>query len=621
MGMEMTQGMKTSMNDEQTTNNLHTILDSIPTAVQVIENGTIKYCNKATLNLFSSDGFEEIIGKNVNVLSPQTQQDGQRSDILFQKMISDAKSGRVEPFEWTFVTFSGILFRCEVTLTKIVYDSQPSFLITQYNIEHYIKINEESKEVKRHAEALIEENPIPLFVLDRSLKVVQTNHAFCDLTGFRKEQILLMNLKDFSVISQEGDSASSVFSSGQNGKSLVRARFPSGEKDLKCLYIPLKDMVGEISQVLECFVDVTETNRRTAQFQKSIWELNESLSAIARGDLTKPAVSYEGDPLAEIKEVQNQTLIRLRNMITEIMKKAAILEEMTRDITTSTDQIALASGEVARTSQVSADNIRMELGFVREIEGKVSDLSVSIDELASSAQDVKMMTSEVFTVGKEVLQLGNQTSSKMQVIGSISEEAVEQITRLISEANEIAKIARLIADIASQTNLLALNAAIEAARAGEAGRGFAVVAGEVKNLAGEARGATEKIGDVIQRIVQSTNVTAESIKSAHLEIQGGTENVDKTISALNGIILTVDATVNSVSEISEATDQQAESTTLVSQNILKLSSTIAENGKAITDLASLAEESSASTQEVASGASQILELAHELKQMMAQFRI
>ena len=59
-------------------------------------------------------------------------------------------------------------------------------------------------------------------------------------------------------------------------------------------------------------------------------------------------------------------------------------------------------------------------------------------------------------------------------------------------------IVELIGNITGQINLLALNATIESARAGEAGRGFAVVASEVKNLANQAKQATDKIGEEIE---------------------------------------------------------------------------------------------------------------------------
>ena len=61
----------------------------------------------------------------------------------------------------------------------------------------------------------------------------------------------------------------------------------------------------------------------------------------------------------------------------------------------------------------------------------------------------------------------------------------------------MSSIVQLIGDITGQINLLALNATIESARAGEAGRGFAVVAAEVKNLANQAKQATDKIGSEI----------------------------------------------------------------------------------------------------------------------------
>ena len=78
----------------------------------------------------------------------------------------------------------------------------------------------------------------------------------------------------------------------------------------------------------------------------------------------------------------------------------------------------------------------------------------------------------------------------------------------------MSSIVQLIGDITGQINLLALNATIESARAGEAGRGFAVVASEVKNLANQAKQATDKIeqeignlngisGDVVGRWTRS----------------------------------------------------------------------------------------------------------------------
>lgn len=63
----------------------------------------------------------------------------------------------------------------------------------------------------------------------------------------------------------------------------------------------------------------------------------------------------------------------------------------------------------------------------------------------------------------------------------------------------LATIVASIEEIAGRINLLALNAQIEASRAGEAGRGFAVVATEVKRLASDARAATVRAAELLDR--------------------------------------------------------------------------------------------------------------------------
>jgi methyl-accepting chemotaxis protein len=73
-------------------------------------------------------------------------------------------------------------------------------------------------------------------------------------------------------------------------------------------------------------------------------------------------------------------------------------------------------------------------------------------------------------------------------------------------------IVQLIGDITGQINLLALNATIESARAGEAGRGSAVVASEVKNLANQAKQATDRIAGEISAL---NGISGEVVNALH----------------------------------------------------------------------------------------------------------
>ena len=107
------------------------------------------------------------------------------------------------------------------------------------------------------------------------------------------------------------------------------------------------------------------------------------------------------------------------------------------------------------------------------------------------------------------------------------ESADHQAQRLTEAAASMQGIVGMIGDITSQINLLALNATIESARAGEAGRGFAVVAGEVKNLANQAKPATDKITTEIAAL---TGISSDVV-SALSVIRGAIDHVNEFVAS------------------------------------------------------------------------------------------
>ena len=112
------------------------------------------------------------------------------------------------------------------------------------------------------------------------------------------------------------------------------------------------------------------------------------------------------------------------------------------------------------------------------------------------------------------------------------EAADQQAQRLSTAAGSMSSIVELIGDITGQINLLALNATIESARAGEAGRGFAVVAAEVKNLANQAKQATDKIGSEIGNLTGISSDVVNALNSIKNAIQSVNEYVSSTAAAV-----------------------------------------------------------------------------------------
>ena len=143
-----------------------------------------------------------------------------------------------------------------------------------------------------------------------------------------------------------------------------------------------------------------------------------------------------------------------------------------------------------------------------------------IESVAAGSEEMNASIREI----AETMVKSRQTASEAVVQ---VESADVQAQRLTTAARSMEGIVSLIGDITGQINLLALNATIESARAGEAGRGFAVVAAEVKNLATQAKQATDKIATEINAL----NGISGDVVSALIAIKGAIDHVNEFVAS------------------------------------------------------------------------------------------
>ena len=148
-----------------------------------------------------------------------------------------------------------------------------------------------------------------------------------------------------------------------------------------------------------------------------------------------------------------------------------------------------------------------------------------IESVAAGSEEMNASIREISETMVKSRQ--NATDAVNQV-----DSADIQAQRLASAAQSMEGIVDLIGNITGQINLLALNATIESARAGEAGRGFAVVASEVKNLANQAKQATDKIEQEIGNLNGISGDVVEALNSIKKAIQEVSEYVTSTAAAV-----------------------------------------------------------------------------------------
>lgn len=253
------------------------------------------------------------------------------------------------------------------------------------------------------------------------------------------------------------------------------------------------------------------------------------------------------------------------------------LRDTVRNLTSGGEQVASASGEIAATSQSLAQGSSEQAAAIQEISASMEQMTAMTRRTAdNSTQASSMMTETMRQVERSNTALKDMVAS----MGSIK-----------SSSEKVAKINKIIDEIAFQTNILALNAAVEAARAGEAGMGFAVVAGEVRSLA--------------QRSADAAKDTAALIEESIANATQGQERLDVVSAAIRDITEGAGKVKNLLDEVNEASKQQG-------QGIGQVSTGISQVSQVTQTAAASAEEGAAASQELNAQSATVRDLVRGL---------
>lgn len=288
-----------------------------------------------------------------------------------------------------------------------------------------------------------------------------------------------------------------------------------------------------------------------------ITETRRILETMSEGDFrAQMDGNYRGD-YAQLQATLNNTLLEINTVLNQVLS--------------SVQQVDAGGKQVAIASNALSHGAAQQAAALEEISSSMHEI---VSQTKTSAENATLANT-----------LATQSQSAATTGTAQMQELITAMTEINASSANIARIIKVIDEIAFQTNLLALNAAVEAARAGRHGKGFAVVAEEVRALAA--------------RSAKAARETAEMIESAVKTAQNGAGIAQETRKALDDIMMYSTKVQDIVAEIAASAEEQAQSVAQINIGLSQIDKVTQQNTASAEESASAAEELSGQSSELA----------------------
>jgi len=339
-----------------------------------------------------------------------------------------------------------------------------------------------------------------------------------------------------------------------------------------------------------------------------------------KGNLSVRMKTRSKDEIGQVGMSFNRMMEQITQLVKEtnesaakVLHTAAELTEVSKNTAMSAKEISLATEQIAAGASSLA--IQAEKG---------NEMTMDIKDRMKKVVDANL---EMGTSASGVLQVSEQGTNDMQVLIAQTNETeqatrsmVERVGRLQESTGSIRKVLDLLSNITKQTNILSLNASIEAARAGAAGKGFMVVADEIRKLAEQSRESIGVVGEITEQIQQEVENTVRALNELYPLFQEQISSVKNTEMIFNNVKAEMNQFINRLDEATQYIQELDQAQQVLSEAMASVSAVSEESSATSEEVASLSVQQMHVSEGLVKLAEQLESLSQSLQESLKRFK-
>ena len=399
----------------------------------------------------------------------------------------------------------------------------------------------------------ISENPHAIIMINPDLDITDVNPAFSRIMGYSREESLRMKLTDIKIIERDGQSIRDVFHYKKpvNGRLIVDA--PAGIRHVDIVYIPVLDLKGSVTRVVEIFTDMTAIRSMVKYLEQSVEIVEKNISSLAKGETSFSTRILDADEHSASAQEQFEKIAKAvdtaRYAITRLVD----------------DSNALAQAAIAGDLKFRS-NISVHEGDYRNIiEGMHNTLDsvvIPIRESMKIANDYANYNFNVrFDPHIDIKGDWIQFKEALNNIGIQVSGAISQINKGITNlAASTEEASANVEEVVAGAQQIAINAGKVSQNADQGGDGISQVLRAMEDLTVTVGSVSQKAESVSVASNEANELAKGGINLARQsekamgQITTSAEEVDSIVTGINSQMEEIGKIVRLISDIASQTN-------------------------------------------------------------------